>query len=490
VALAQIPADSLLRAAVDDIREWHARGEDWESGFALLDEKWGYAKYGGGCHMIPNHALIAHALLQGQGDFHESMMVVNTCGLDTDCNAANVGTILGVRNGLAGLEDGPDWRGPVADRILLPTADVGSAISDAVQETYYLVNVARDWRGLETLAPKGVARYHFSLPNSVQGFEADLAPDTRGVTTVGNEDGRLKIDFRQLAKGRASRTQVQTFVTPLDRTMKSYGLVSSPILYPGQQVTAKVSAEANRPVDVALYVKHYNEKDELTTITAEPVTLEPGAETTLTWTVPDTGSQPICFVGIAVTSDRRADGTVYLDSLGWSGTPTVRFGAPMGGTVWRSAWIDAADDFSAWTRDLVVTHNEGTGMVLTGTREWHDYSVSADLYPSLNKAFGLAVRVQGLKRHYAFLFRDGKAQWVKVLDGETILNEVEYNAPYDQTQSVTLEVKGQHLIARIGSSTVLEATDPGSGLEGGGVAILVADGKVTTSEVWVRPLSS
>ena len=43
-------------------------------------------------------------------------MIVNTCGWDTDCNSGNVGCLLGIKNGLAGLDAGPDWRGPVADR--------------------------------------------------------------------------------------------------------------------------------------------------------------------------------------------------------------------------------------------------------------------------------------------------------------------------------------------------------------------------------------
>ena len=77
--------------------------------------------------MVPNHALIIHSLLHGDDDFQKSLMIVNTCGWDTDCNSGNVGCILGVKNGLAGLETGPDLRGPVADRMYLATADGGRA---------------------------------------------------------------------------------------------------------------------------------------------------------------------------------------------------------------------------------------------------------------------------------------------------------------------------------------------------------------------------
>src|SRR5256885_8650621 len=46
----------------------------------------------------------------------KSLMIVNTCGWDTDCNSGNVGCLLGIRNGLEGIYSGPDRRGPVADR--------------------------------------------------------------------------------------------------------------------------------------------------------------------------------------------------------------------------------------------------------------------------------------------------------------------------------------------------------------------------------------
>ena len=79
--------------------------------------------------MVPNHALIIHALLHGDDDFQRSLMIVNTCGWDTDCNAGNVGCLLGIKNGLATLATGADFRGPIADRLYLPTADGGRAIS-------------------------------------------------------------------------------------------------------------------------------------------------------------------------------------------------------------------------------------------------------------------------------------------------------------------------------------------------------------------------
>ena len=124
--------------------------------------------------MVPNHALIILALLYGDDDFRKSLMIVNTAGWDTDCNSGNVGAMLGIKNGLAGIDDSPyDWRGPVADRMYLATADGGRAITDAVIETYEVVNIGRALAGEPPLAPKDGARFHFELPGSVQGFQGD-----------------------------------------------------------------------------------------------------------------------------------------------------------------------------------------------------------------------------------------------------------------------------------------------------------------------------
>ena len=167
-----IPKDSVIYQLIDDVRNWHAAEPDWRKTREQIAGKYGYDKYGGNCHMVPNHALIIHSLLHGNGDLQESLKIVNTSGWDTDCNSGNVGCLLGIRNGLACFDSGPDFRGPVADRMYLSTAEGGRGITDAVAETIHVVNAGRALQGLEPVAPKNGARFHFDLPGSVQGFYA------------------------------------------------------------------------------------------------------------------------------------------------------------------------------------------------------------------------------------------------------------------------------------------------------------------------------
>src|SRR5690606_18756881 len=127
-----IPKDSTIYRLINDLREWHEELPDWRTAREQVVEYYGYDKFPGNCHMVPNHALIIMALLYGDDDFQKSLMIVNTSGWDTDCNSGNVGCLLGIKNGLAGIDfGGPDWRGPVADRLSFATAEGRRGISDA-----------------------------------------------------------------------------------------------------------------------------------------------------------------------------------------------------------------------------------------------------------------------------------------------------------------------------------------------------------------------
>ena len=83
-----------------------------------LAARYGYDTYGGNCHIIPNHGLIILSLLYGDDDLRRSLMIANTSGWDTDCNSGNVGCLLGIKNGLAGIEFIADLRQPLNDRLV------------------------------------------------------------------------------------------------------------------------------------------------------------------------------------------------------------------------------------------------------------------------------------------------------------------------------------------------------------------------------------
>lgn len=161
-AVALIPKDSVIYRMVADLREWHSGEKDWRANREKIAANYGYDKFGDNCHMVPNHAPIILALLHGDVDFQKTLMNVSTCGWDTDCNSGNVACPLGIRGGLAAIDFGPNWRGPIADRMYLPTEDGGRCITDAVAETFRIANFA----GVP-LNSLSAPRFNFEMPGSV-----------------------------------------------------------------------------------------------------------------------------------------------------------------------------------------------------------------------------------------------------------------------------------------------------------------------------------
>ena len=516
-AAALIPADSITRRMIEQLRGWHARQPDWHQTLEWIDREYSRERYPGNCHIVPNHARIILALLYGDDDFQKSLMVVNTAGFDTDCNSGNVGCIMGVKNGLAGIDAGPDWRGPVADRLYLPTADGGSGISDAVGETYKLVNIGRGMRGLAPLAPKNGARYHFSLPGSVQGFLSETEPASKDAVTIENVAGHsrsggrsLALRFHRLAKGRIARAATLTFIPSKEIAdyfdERGYRLLASPTLYPGQVVSARLAADAANAdaVSLRLYARHYNEDDALEVIGGQPAQLAPGAEATLSWRLPETGNQPIAAIGIEIVGENGVSGSVYLDWLTWDGAPNMELNRPVISQAgrekrkrpkfWKKAWIYALDSserfdsWDYWTQAYRLIQNEGRGLLIQGTRDWIDYEFAATAMPRVCEAGGIAVRAQGLRRYYALLLDDESARIVRVLDGETVLAQTDAGWSVEQDYELKLQVVGNRLTAFINGERVLEASDPAAALTGGGIALIAQTGFIYFDDVAVRPV--
>ncbi len=500
--LSFIPRDSVIARMIADLRRWRAREPDWREAFGLLAANYGYDKYGGNCHIVPNHGLIILSLLWGDDDFQKTLMIVNTCGWDTDCNSGNVGCLMGIKNGLAGIDAGPDWRGPVADRLYLPAADGGRAITDAVTETYHVVNVARALAGKEPLAPKNGARFHFELPGAVQGFRPEGTGPT-GKVWVENVVGHSKrgtrslaLHYRHVSTNQPARVATDTFV-PLEAiNMPGYELLASPTLYPGQTVRASVAADGGNEMDVTcrLYVRAYGADDKLVRTHGPGTILNPGDDHEFEWRIGDMGGAPVAEIGVEISSQQRADGIVYLDHVTWDGAPDVILTRPTdSGTMWQRAWVNGVDKYSPSAEPYRLVQNDGTGLLIQGAREWRDYRVSADVTPHVVEAAGIAARVQGMRRYYALLLCRGdadrrpSARLVKVLDGDAVLAEADLAWQFGETHDLCLEVVDAHLRAWVDGQLLFEIDDPDRPLSGGAVALVCEQGRTATQVVVVQP---
>ncbi|ESY90243.1 MULTISPECIES: ADP-ribosylglycohydrolase family protein [Mesorhizobium] len=495
--LSQIPQDCLIARLIADIRDWHKAHPDWRDTRQKIEQHYGYDKYPGNCHVVPNHALMIMAVLYAPQDFQKAQMIVNTSGWDTDCNAGNVGCLLGIMNGLEGLEEGPDWRGPIADRMLISSADGGNSINDAVRQAYFLTNLGLQLAGRQKLdAPKNGAQFHFSLPGSQQGFRPQAGLDVSRAVRIGNaefESSRaLAIDYEALGPKQVAVVTSPTFSPREMLSMRTYDLMATPLVYPGQVVRARVVADQkNRgAVDLRLRARIYDERDELLDIDSSPVITEPGKETVLEWTLPDAGGQPIAELGLAISSTgKRADGRLLVDYVRWDGTPELTLKRPAGdGDFWRLSWVNGADFFSKrYPAAFRISQNSGEGIIIHGTRQWTDYQASGDVMMHLGNYGGLAIRAQGLRRYYgARVTRDGKMQIVRVRDENTeVLAETAFNTEFEKSISMKVAAKGDRITFEADGISLFAQDSSPEAFHDGGVGLLVHEGALSSNEIRV-----
>jgi ADP-ribosylglycohydrolase len=499
VGLSVIPGNSLIARLIADVRAWGKQFPDWRDARQKIEEQYGYDKFPGACHVVPNHALIILALLYAPHDFHTAMTIVNTAGWDTDCNSGNVGCLLGIMLGLEGLEGGPDWRGPLADRTLISASDGSYAVNDAVRISYDIANLGRRLAGLEPLpAPKEGAQFHFSLPGSVQGFMAeadDVQPDLLQI-----EHGELStwpalaLCFKGLARGRAAAALTPVFAPPNVGEMRTYDLQSSPRVYPGQTLRARVVADgANRgPVALSLRIKAYGRDDRLFPFDSPATNLAPGEDRVIEWTIPDLDGQPVQQIGVALAAaGPRADGVVWLDWLGWSGAPQLSLRRPNEpSSLWRQSWVNNVSFFSKnFASAFRISQDRGTGLIIHGARDWTDYRVSSECTIHHGAGAGLAARVQGIRRYYAVMLEPGnKARLIKRRDDErTVMAEAPFPWTLERAYRFSIEARGNEIIARIDGAQ-LRAKDDAMPFADGGIGLVIQEGAASTDLVEVAPL--
>jgi ADP-ribosylglycohydrolase len=112
LALEYVPQKSRLYKVVTDTFEIAESSKDWRQARERICESWIYDYHR--VHTFPNLAFVVTALMFGEGDFEQTICIVNMCGLDTDCSVGQAAAIMGV---ILGAEAIPaKWKEPIEDR--------------------------------------------------------------------------------------------------------------------------------------------------------------------------------------------------------------------------------------------------------------------------------------------------------------------------------------------------------------------------------------
>jgi ADP-ribosylglycohydrolase len=450
--LSLIPEDSEYTRVMRAVIDFHAQTpDDWHAGFAFLKANFGYDRYPGGVHIIPNAGVIALALLYGAGDFTRTLQICNMAGWDTDCNVGNVGAIMGVALGLDGIDAG--WRAPMND-LLIAASIVGTRNLLTIPQCADLF--CRLGRALAGQAMPDRPRYHFAYPASTNNFYSE---GRRGrvihLQNVPDAGGRpaLQASLRNLNKKGEARIFTRTYYRPEELSGNYYEATFSPLVYPGQRLTAEVYLPAGAPdaVQAGLYVYDDNH-DAYHQAQAQPLT--PGEWHTLHFEVPPLEDALLSAAGVAVHNlgDEWSAGALYLGALDWDGAPdyTLTFAKARTESGGISQWTRLR---GYWRLDDGAYHGGGPGLCesYTGDIRWQDYALEAQIVPLAGDYHNINVRVQGARRSYAFgLAPDNKIAFYKK-DGDAYgaVALASFAWQHGQTYTLRLAAKGATLEALV-----------------------------------------
>ncbi len=409
-----IPADSDYARVVNAMIDWHRdHPDDWRAAYAHLKTNFGYDRYKGMVHIIPNAGVIALGLLYGGGDFSRTLQITNMCGWDTDCNVGNVGAIMGTALGVEGIDE--SWRIPIND-LLIASSLIGTRNLLTIPQCVDLfvrlgqVSAAATDNPLTpypspTQAGRGESdapRYHFRYPGSTNNFSAR---GERGrAIHLANHEGTLRTSIRKLNKKGEVRVFTRTYYRPSELSGNFYEACFTPLIAPGQHVIAQVRIDPNAPptIHAALYV-HDDNSGENHQSPAEP--LMPGEWHTLNLRVPWMEDQCLSEVGIVLRNMGEVweTGSFQVESLDWSGLPDylTNFKKERSESGSISQWTRLR---GYWRLEDGAYHGSGVGECesYSGDIEWSDYALEVALVPLIGDHHNIHVRVQGALRNYAF----------------------------------------------------------------------------------------
>ena len=134
--LASIPKKSRLHETVTNVCTWWDESKDWICVCDKIYETYGHLPFAA---TLNNMAMVTLGILAGELDYTKSITIATMCGIDTDCNAGTVGSIVGAAVGLSGIEK--RWYEPLNNTIKSTVASFGECkITDIINRICYVKN--------------------------------------------------------------------------------------------------------------------------------------------------------------------------------------------------------------------------------------------------------------------------------------------------------------------------------------------------------------
>lgn len=453
------------KMAYDVYNHYKEAPDDWRKTFRYVEKVYGdKEKYPGIVHIIPNGAVVVLSLLHGKGDFSRSISIATMCGWDTDCNAGNVGTVLGVLNGPDGIEK--KWKDPINDAVVCSSVIGSLNIVDLPSIAKYIFwlsgiinnsNVEGNSNGKNNF-------FDFELPGSSHGFKTNME-DSIKLSNVQEklENNRcLKIAVNKLEKLAYFDIFRKFFYRRRDFNDERYRPMFSPLLYSGQEIGCKVMAE-HIPEDGEIIARMFAKCTDGKELLAEKkVRLQKNKWSLLVFRLPDSLGSAIETAGARFynVSSKPFHGALYLDDFFVRGKAryTIDFSRQNEefGSVTQFTFNEGS-----WRLDNGMLHGicADEGALFTGDIKWQNYTLKTTVKPLFGKEFALIFRAQGNLKHYALYFNGKEVALVKNFYKERELKKVTFTIENDKWYEITVKVVHGRITAYVGKQKVLEYED-------------------------------
>ena len=492
-----LPEKSDYRCVVETVRAYH-RAHPAEADFracrAMIAREFSDEEYPGGYHIVPNAGICILAMLYGKGELGRSIEISVMCGYDTDCNASNIGTILGVLGGLGGVPE--RYRRPINDLVTLSSVSGYLNLVDLSDKAKELGALScRMYGGAlpnGVVCPKpGELRLDFPFPGSTHGLElSDKAEHTLRIVSGKAHSGMYCAEL--MTDGKCAGPVDLSFKAMLTRPdlhEERYDPVFTAKVNPGQRVSVWMRSEQIAPaaVTVTPFVRRAMTGERV----CMPAAVLPEREwTEIAFTVPELGGDAVHDVGwtIAVQPDVApwVMGRVYVDEITVTGT--------MDYTVDFSLQREEFSQLTPFSFNDCAGKREADAMRLTaealpymsgaqaytGNYYLRDTAVAASVTVESGGSGLVLLHGQGTRRYYALGFSaPGECAALRYEDGTVIkLAAVPFAWQPGREYALRAEAKGDTLTLSVDGTPVLEAHDgrysygmPGLGFTGAGTAL-------------------